>query len=233
MHPLAESNLLKKENTPYTLPEEDIEHFYREGYCRAPGFLAPEAVERLNALYAEEVAKLEGEKEWKALGFPPEAQAELESPRIIGMMERLLGGPVDLWLGMYAVVMPGGQGLAWHQDNMYTHILGHMCNAFVALDPIDTTNAGLWIAPRSHLAGRQPNLNTGPGHKRAAEPENAMEVGPMAPGDAVIFHREMLHHSKTNHSEAPRRAFAFQVSAASCRFAETGKRVERKRLVSG
>ena len=219
----------KTSHSPFQLGEEAIEQFYREGYFLAPQFLTQDAVNRMNEDYAAEVEKLGGSTDWRALPFQESAQKELYADRITEMMGRLLGGEVELWLGMYAVVMPGAEGLAWHQDNQYTHILGHMCNAFVALDEITPENAGLWLAPRSHLLGRQPNLNTGKGHRRAADPDNPVAIERMQPGDAVIFHRELLHHSKTNQSEQPRRAFAFQVSSANCRFAETGKLVEPKK----
>src|SRR5690606_11452786 len=115
---------------------------------------------------------------------------------IVEVFEKILGDQVKLWMGMYATVMPRNKGLEWHQDNMYTHILGHMLNGFIALDHITRENAGLWIAPRSHLLGRQPNINEDPNdHRRAAEPENGEPCKPMAPGDAVIFHRETLHCS--------------------------------------
>ncbi|WOO40592.1 phytanoyl-CoA dioxygenase family protein [Rubellicoccus peritrichatus] len=220
--------MIKFSNQQFELTEEHIESFYREGYFMAPSFISEQAVFNINAAYDAEMKTLEGERKWQSLPFAQEAQQELQTERVAAMMERLLGGPIQLWLGMYAVVMPGGKGLEWHQDNQYTHILGHMCNAFVALDDINTENAGLWIAPRSHRLGRQPNLNEGEGHRRAATPENAMSVPPMKRGDAVIFHRETLHHSKVNKTDKPRRAFAFQVSAANCRFAETGKLVEER-----
>lgn len=218
----------------YAISENDVQAFYREGYFFAPRFLAPESVDRINASYDEQIKTLEGKKNWSALPFSEEAQAELNASRIQKIMEAVLGGPTQLWLGMYAVVMPGGRGLQWHQDNQYTHILGHMCNAFVALDRITPENAGLWIAPRSHLLGRLPNLNKEEGHKRAPEPENGRPAPDMEAGDALIFHRELLHHSKENRTDKPRRAFAFQVSNRHCRFAKTGELVtSRENLVSG
>jgi ectoine hydroxylase-related dioxygenase (phytanoyl-CoA dioxygenase family) len=216
----------------FDLTEEHIEAFYREGFFMAPSFLSQDSVEKMNAAYDDEILKLEGEKEWKNFPFAEEIQAELQNQRITEMMENLLGGPAQLWLGMYAVVMPGGKGLDWHQDNQYTHILGHMCNVFVALDDIDVNKAGLWIAPRTHLLGRQPNLNADGPHRRAADPDNPISVEPMKKGDAVIFHRELLHHSKTNHTDTPRRAFAFQVSSANCRFAETGMLIKSRDTAS-
>lgn len=221
-------------NNLYRINDDDMQAFYREGYFLARTFLPASSVEIINASYEDQIATLQDKKEWQGLLMSDAAQAELGSDRIRDCMEQLLGGPTTFWHGMYAVVMPGGRGLDWHQDNQYTHILGHMCNAFVALDTITPDNAGLWIAPRSHLLGRLPNLNTEEGHKRAAEPENAIPAPDLQPGDALIFHRELLHHSKENRTDRPRRAFAFQVSNANCRFAETGQLVSsREQLVSG
>ena len=216
----------------FELTEQHIEAFYREGFFMAPSFLSRASVNKMNAAYDKDIIKLEGEKEWKNLPFAREIQAELHNKRISEMMGRLLGGTVQLWLGMYAVVMQGGKCLDWNQGKKSTHIRWHRCNVFVAIDEIDVKKAGLWIAPRTHLLGRQPNLNRGGAHRRAAEPENPVPVEPMKKGDAVIFHRELLHHSKTNHTDTPRRAFAFQVSSANCRFAETGKLITLRETAS-
>ncbi|MBM7566066.1 phytanoyl-CoA dioxygenase family protein [Paenibacillus sacheonensis] len=225
----------------FQLTEELIEQFYREGYFYAPGFLRPETVEALNK-ENERFANGPGDGQWRSRGISlqddqaeyPVTIAMLTDPRIVGILERILGDKVRLWLGMFAVVEPHGTGLEWHQDNQYTHVLGHMLNGFIALDAINESNAGLWLAPGSHLLGRQPDLN-GPGHahRRAAEPANAMPCRPMSPGDAVFFHRETLHHSKQNHTDRPRRAFAFQAGAASCRYARTGKPIDDRAMLSG
>ncbi|TVY07799.1 phytanoyl-CoA dioxygenase family protein [Paenibacillus cremeus] len=216
----------------FVLTEDMVEQFYREGYFYAPGFLTKDQVDQINQENTEFANRHSEDGQWKSnaiIHFDksresfPQTVSFLTSKRIIECFEQILGGDVKLWMGMYAVVPPHGEGLAWHQDNMYTHILGHMLNGFIALDTITQENAGLWLAPRSHRLGRQANLNEPGKHRRAAEPDNGIPCQPMAPGDAVIFHRETLHHSKTNHTNLPRRAYAFQVASAVCRYAETGK----------
>ena len=229
------------EVSKFQLSEDMIEQFYREGYFYAPGFIT---VETVNAINQENVefANAESDGNWRSHPIIhveqekakyPQTVRFLTDPGTIGVFERVLGNQVRLWMGMYAVVAPAGDGLEWHQDNQYTHILGHMLNGFVALDHITQENAGLWLAPGSHRLGRLPNLNTEPGHRRAAEPGNGMPCNPMAPGDAVIFHRETLHHSKKNYTDKPRRAYAFQVGSANCRYAETGKLLLDRDLLSG
>ncbi|TDF94825.1 phytanoyl-CoA dioxygenase family protein [Paenibacillus piri] len=225
--------MITKNVSNFVLTEDMIEEFYREGFFYAPGFLTEEMVDIINKENSEFANRQSSDGQWKSNAIThfaesgaafPETVRFLTDNRIIEVFERILGDDVKLWMGMYAVVPPRGEGLAWHQDNMYTHILGHMLNGFIALDHITQENAGLWLAPRSHRLGRQANLNeAGERHRRAAEPENGIPCKPMAPGDAVIFHRETLHHSKTNHTDKPRRAYAFQVASAVCRYAESGK----------
>ncbi|UVI30639.1 phytanoyl-CoA dioxygenase family protein [Paenibacillus spongiae] len=224
----------------FVLTDEMVEEFYREGYFYAPGFITPETVEAINE-EQEAFANGSGGGEWRSNPFThydkhglqyPATARMLRDPKVVGVLEGVLGDAVRLWMGMYAVVPPRGKGLEWHQDNQYTHILGHMLNGFIALDAITQENAGLWIAPRSHRLGRQPNLDEGGAHRRAAVPENGMPCKPMKPGDAVFFHRETLHHSKGNHTDKPRRAFAFQASSYTARYAETGKPLLDRELLS-
>lgn len=224
----------------FKLTEEMIEDFYREGYFYAPGLITAEAVQAINEEH-ESFASGQKAGTWQSNAFQdfakhgpvfPMTQRMLTDRVLVEVYEAILGSDVRLWMGMYAVVPPHGNGLAWHQDNMYTHILGHMLNGFIALDTITQQNAGLWLAPRSHRLGRQANLNAPGEHRRAAEPENGMPCQPMAPGDAVIFHRETLHASKQNYTDQVRRAFAFQVASSTCRYAETGKLLLDRELIS-
>lgn len=223
------------------ITESMIEQFYREGYFYVRGLISSEQVEALNQEHSSFAFGSSESGEWKSTAFLsferqseqfPVTAAFLRSPHLIELFERVLGGSVRLWMGMYAVVPADGKGLEWHQDNMYTHILGHMLNGFIALDPIDQTNAGLWLAPRTHRLGRQPNLNPdGTAHRRAADPDNGIPCEPMNPGDAVIFHRETLHRSLRNATDKPRRAYAFQVASATCRYAETGNMLTDRDLL--
>lgn len=224
----------------FVLTDEMVEEFYREGYFYAPGFITLETVDAINQEH-QAFASSSSNGEWRSNPFThfdkhgqqyPATAHMLRDPQVVGVLEGILGDAARLWMGMYAVVPPRGKGLEWHQDNQYTHILGHMLNGFIALDTITEENAGLWIAPRSHRSGRQPNLNEEGAHRRAAAPENGMPCKAMKPGDAVFFHRETLHHSKSNHTDSHRRAFAFQASSYSARYAETGKPLLDRELLS-
>ena len=224
-----------------SLTEEQIEHFYREGYLLLPGLVAPE---RVQAVLAVAPTEFETDGRWRACVFnhdEPQQDAPLHQllvePSVTDAVESIFAGPARVWYGMFAVVTAGGgHGLPWHQDNQYTHLLGPALNTFVALCPISEENAGLWIAPRSHRQGvvlYKKNDSTAPGHREALEePENGMPLPPMLPGDACIFHRETLHRSLQNRTDRHRFAYAAQYLAENTRLAETGKKDPRRMLVS-
>lgn len=187
---------------------------------------------------------LETSGRWRALVFDhdrPERDAAIHrllvEPAIVDAVTRIFGVAPRVFYGMLAVVPAhGGHGLPWHQDNQYTRLLGPALNVFVALSPISQENAGLWVAPRSHLLGVQPalrNETTAPGHREAVtEPENGVPLPPMEPGDACIFDRHTLHRSLQNHTDRHRFAYAAQYQGDITREALTGRKDPRRMLVS-
>jgi len=223
------------------LTEEQLEEYYREGYLLARG-LVPQGTVRavLQALPPEFQA---GER-WRARIFEhdqPEKDAKLHrllvEPALVEAVTAIFGGSPRVFYGMLAVVAAnGGHGLPWHQDNQYTQLLGGALNVFVALCPIREEKAGLWVAPQSHRLGVQAarrNETTAPGHREAlVEPENALPLPPMDPGDVCIFDRCTLHRSLTNRTEEDRYAYAAQFQAEHTREAVTGKKDPRRMRVS-
>jgi ectoine hydroxylase-related dioxygenase (phytanoyl-CoA dioxygenase family) len=223
------------------LTEEQIAHYYREGYVLVRGLVESEAIASVMAQAQHRVR--EGDK-WQPTIFDhdnPTRDAEIHqvlwNQRVISAAEDLLGTPPRVYFGMLAVVPAGGgHGLPWHQDNQYTHILGGALNAFVALSAITPDMATLWIGPRTHLMGVQPaqaNTTTAPGHRESLyEPANAIQLPALQPGDACIFDRSTLHRSLQNTTDRHRFAYAAQFQAEHARMAETGERDPRRMLAS-
>ncbi|MCE9589501.1 MAG: phytanoyl-CoA dioxygenase family protein [Planctomycetes bacterium] len=215
------------------LTEEDIQHFYREGYVLVPG-LVPRA--STDAMMREARARVRDGDTWQAVCFEhdkPEKDAPLHrllwEPSVVAAASALLGSPARVYFGMLAIVTAhGGHGLPWHQDNQYSHILGGALNTFIALADIEQNMANLWVAPRSHLAGARPskaNETTAKGHRESLEtPENGICLPPLKAGDACIFDRCTLHRSLKNESDRPRFAYAAQYQADLAREALTGRR---------
>lgn len=215
------------------LTEEQLQHFYREGYVVVPGLVPQAAIDAVLAA----TPKPEGEGGgWGAHIFDhahPDAQAGIHrllvEPGIVDAARSIFGNEPDVFYGMLAVVKArGGNGLPWHQDNQYTQILGGAINIFAALCDITPDKAILWVAPGSHRLGTQPskeNTDTAPGHREAVvAPENGVPLPSMRAGDVCIFDRNTYHRSLKNETDQPRFAYAAQYQSQNSRDAQTGLR---------
>ena len=214
------------------LSEEQIEHFYREGYVVVPGLVPADQIDKALAAAPQKAQEGGG---WGAQIFEhknPEKDAGIHrllvEPHIVGAARQIFANEPRVIYGMLAVVPAhGGTGLPWHQDNQYTQVLGGALNTFVALCDITPDKAILWVAPRTHRLGTQPSkateqANTS-GHREAVtEPEGGMPLPAMHKGDVCIFDRNTYHRSLKNETDEPRFAYAAQYQAENARNSETG-----------
>lgn len=221
--------------TADVLCEEQIAHFYREGYVVVPG-LVPRATIARQVTAVQAVLAPPAGGAWTPSVFEhtdPTKSAPLHrllvEPTVIRAAEQLLGSPPRVYYGMVAIVPAGGgTGLPWHQDNQYSTILGGALNVFLACCDVTPDMANLWVAPRSHLAGVRPSHEKGGvwgGHREAdVEPDNGFVLPALAAGDACIFDRNLLHRSLLNETAAHRYAYAAQYQSDHAREASTGRR---------
>jgi ectoine hydroxylase-related dioxygenase (phytanoyl-CoA dioxygenase family) len=224
------------------LSEEQVEHYWREGYVVAPRLVSPPAVEAVLRAAADREVGESGR--WQARIFehdePEEAAGVhrlLVEPSVTAAVRDIFNAPPRVFYGMLAVVPArGGNGLPWHQDNQYSLVLGGALNVFIALCDITPDKANLWVAPRSHRWGVQPsksNETTAPGHREAAvEPDNGIPLPTLRAGDVCIFDRNTYHRSLTNDTDEHRYAYAAQFGNENARQAETGKKDPRWMLAS-
>ena len=215
------------------LTEEQLEHFYREGYLVVPGLVPQAAIDRVLAAVPTQETN---DGLWQARIFrheTPEIDAQLHSllvePNIVDAARSIFESEPRVYYGMLAIVPAhGGNGLPWHQDNQYSQLLYGAINIFMALCDITPDKAILWVAPKSHLAGVQPskpNADVAPGHREAVvEPENGMPLPAMRKGDVAIFDRSTFHRSLKNETNEHRYAYAAQYQADSARQAWDGKK---------
>jgi ectoine hydroxylase-related dioxygenase (phytanoyl-CoA dioxygenase family) len=153
------------------------------------------------------------------------ASAFVRCPRIVGPMERFLGGEVYHYHHKMILKDPHvGGAWEWHQDYGYWYDLGclfpDLASCMVAVDRAGRDNGCLEVVRGSHRMGR---IDHGPiGDQTGADPERVaavlerMEIVPceMSPGDAAFFHCNTLHRSGPNRSADPRWAFIACYNAA-------------------
>jgi phytanoyl-CoA hydroxylase len=129
----------------------------------------------------------------------------MNDPRLIRIIERLMGQPPLLMQTMIYFKPPGSRGQSFHQDNLYLR-LTPVVAAWVALDPCDAENGAMEMVRGSHLLGLLPGEAADTDlsftdDQTVVPPYLKRDLIPLEPGDAVFFHGMTIHGSMPNRSE--------------------------------
>jgi len=238
----------------YRVKVSEYRNYYHDGYVVIPGLLLPEDVEALKTfamdlLYGRETLP----------GLPPlapnatqdemygrfsrihmlhrvnaTAEKYLLYPRVIDVLEALIGPDVLALQTMLFLNPPGKGGQGWHQDSYYiTTFPDVLIGVWAALDRADEENGCLWVIPGSHAEpiyptpDRQHTVHAESSFDNLDMVENVSnmddEVNTLSrvarqypppvpvvvnPGDVVFFHSHLLHRSHRNRTrDRMRRAF--------------------------
>ena len=154
-------------------------------------------------------------------------------PRVLDVLEVLIGPDVLALQTMLFLKPPGKPGQGWHQDSYYipTHP-DSLCGAWVAIDDADESNGAMWFARGSNVEPVYPPCPDGTygfgdrlvsdvmhvrGVSDADEDANMLArvvaryehvLAPAKAGDVVFFGGHVLHMSRANTTkDRLRRAF--------------------------
>lgn len=153
-------------------------------------------------------------------------------PRVLDVLEALIGPDVLALQSMLFFKQPGQPGQGFHQDSYYIPTFpDSLCGAWLAVDRADEENGCLWMsvgtqnepvypdereASHGHhglgdlqpIFGASHNDEARNGLTRVAAKYAGREVSVVAdPGDVVFFGGHIVHRSHRNNSNRPRRAF--------------------------
>jgi ectoine hydroxylase-related dioxygenase (phytanoyl-CoA dioxygenase family) len=144
-------------------------------------------------------------------------------PRVLDVLEVLIGPDVLALQTMLFIKAPGAAGQGWHQDSFYipTHP-DTLCGAWIAIDDCDEENGAMWFAKGSgHEPVYPPADGAGSGDHQVADityisgvsdvDDLKNSLSPIADrydqvlisakaGDVVFFNGHVLHRSKRNFS---------------------------------
>ncbi len=146
-------------------------------------------------------------------------------PRLLDVLEALIGPDVMAMQTMYFIKAPGGAGQGFHQDSYYIPTYPDtLCGAWIAVDRADEENGCVWFTPGTqhepiypteervhqnhanigdltvveHVSNPDTEVNT---LSRIAAKYPGQEIPAVAePGDVVFFGGHVLHRSHTNRS---------------------------------
>ena len=234
----------------YRVKVEQYVQYQREGYLLVKQLVSTEDVARLfewaNARWQppdrltqpekaaiHEIAR--GTRVHQLHRVDPVAEWGLLHPRVLDVLEALVGPDVLALQTMLFYNPPGTGGQGWHQDAYYiTTYPDTLIGAWLALEPADEENGCLWVVPGSHCEPIYPPNYTPFGQVHAANAfedlhavENVSHLDdelntltrvvrkyppsipvPMEPGDVLFFDGHLLHRSYPNRThERWRRSF--------------------------
>jgi phytanoyl-CoA hydroxylase len=210
------------------LSTAQIEEFIREGYLILKRFLSPKEVEFLYRASTQDtqltqhtyaVLDANGNESrlalWNDPGEDPFGMLSRDE-RVVGAISQLIGGPVAHFHSKVMQKVPKvGGAWEWHQDYGYWYKNGflfpdEMISIMFALTPASKENGCLMVLPKSHKMGRIEHGKVGEQVGAALDrveryEERASRVYcELEPGDALIFHSNLLHASNPNTSDHPR-----------------------------
>ncbi len=147
-------------------------------------------------------------------------------PRVLDVLEALIGPDVMAMQSMFFLKFPGGAGQGYHQDSYYIPTVPDtLCGAWLAVDRADEENGGLWFTPGSQDEPIYPTAglerqNHGDSLRDLAVVEQVSNTDESAntlsrvaatytgkeapavmdPGDVAFFGGHVLHRSHQNRS---------------------------------
>jgi chlorinating enzyme len=155
-------------------------------------------------------------------------------PRVLDVLEALIGPDVMAMQSMFFLKYPGGEGQGYHQDSYYIPTVPDtLCGAWLAVDRADEENGCMWFTPGTHnepiypTIGRE-RINHGDAIGDLPLVENVSNTDAtvntlarvaakypgrevpavMEPGDVAFFGGHVLHRSHRNRSQTRfRRSF--------------------------
>jgi phytanoyl-CoA hydroxylase len=156
---------------PHPLPEElspeHIEAFHRDGYCVVDGLWTGEELGAIEAFFEEYkrvgTGVFDGHSRYEEIDpkqrqlramHPHRHSAQARSwalhPKVLAVLEVLLGAEPLLAQTMYYFKPPGAKGQGMHQDDFYLLTKPHTCiAAWTAIDAATQENGCLYVAPGS------------------------------------------------------------------------------------
>jgi ectoine hydroxylase-related dioxygenase (phytanoyl-CoA dioxygenase family) len=212
------------------LSDLQLKEYHRNGFLILKGFFSKAEIDKLYSTALEDDAMRKnsldlndqsGKKTKLSLWFTPGNDVfgyMTRSQRIIEAIKPLLDSdsPVCHFHSKLMQKEPKvGGAWEWHQDYGYWYknqflFPDQLISVMVALSEANKQNGCLQIIPGSHKLGR---VNHGfAGEQVGADMvmvENALKTMPLVycelePGDALIFHSNLLHRSEANLSDRPR-----------------------------
>jgi len=198
-----------------SLTERQIDAYRQDGYLCPVDVLGPDEVRAHRAAIEAIEARTD-------LPRPPSrylrtnahltndtSLAAVRDPRVLDVVESILGPDIMLWSAEYFIKEPGTRHIVtWHQDLTYWGMDGtdHEVTAWLALSPASAASGAMRFVPGSHRQGLVAHTDTfaednllSRGQEVAVEVDEADAiVAELRPGQMSLHHGRIFHASGPN-----------------------------------
>jgi len=211
---------------PFALSEKMLRVYRRDGYVVIPQLFAPDEIAILRTTAERELpggqvlTKQDRDGNKVSLKMWGHAGDDIygmfsRNERVVGAAERAIGEEVYLYSAkMILKDAREGGAWEWHQDYGYWYhngcMMPDMTSCSIAVDRNTEENGCLQVMPGSHCLGRldherknEQYVADGERVEAALTRFETVQV-PLAPGDAILFHANLLHRSSANKSDKRR-----------------------------
>jgi ectoine hydroxylase-related dioxygenase (phytanoyl-CoA dioxygenase family) len=204
-----------------------LDELQAQGYTILPGFLAPEAMQRVRRGLAPHLANHEGrnnfegfktERVYTLVGRGKVFEEIVEDARVLELLDAVLAPGYLLTASQAICIHPGETPQPIHFDDTFYPIARPRASVsfstIVAVDAFTAENGCTEVIPGSHrwsdaqIAGIYDGLDADSPMPKDLERQLVPLVMPA--GACVLFHGTLLHRGGANRSTAPRLAFSNQ-----------------------
>ncbi|XP_012537504.1 phytanoyl-CoA dioxygenase, peroxisomal [Monomorium pharaonis] len=223
--------------------------FYeKNGYIVFPGLIPQDVLDKCHERFdeiiqgkipREEITVMYDVKDKKSvnkiqdLNFDPVFRQYIEHEKILDIVE-CFTGPNIMAIHSMLIAKPPDIGFGTsrhppHQDLYYFPLrpADHIVAAWTAMEPCDSENGCLFVAPGTHALGRLfPHSYPSSKEETVNKFYHGIQELPstvnhwvnleMQPGDTVFFHPLLVHGSGINKSKRTRRAISCHYAASDC-----------------
>ncbi|NYZ12662.1 phytanoyl-CoA dioxygenase family protein [Azospirillum sp. RWY-5-1] len=210
------------------LTDEQIAGFHANGFVTRIPVLTPAEVAELVARTEAFEAERPQDVSW---AFDIKCNLLLDwvyelgrHERLLDAVEDLIGPDILMTNGVYRNKNPGSAvDYGWHQDSARIQVDPTFVICYVALSPATSENGCLRAIPGTQDRVRPFSLTEGPGQRkrlvaRVIDVDESQAVDlVLEPGEAAIFHSNLVHGSAPNLSQSRRMALLYDYTPAAAR----------------
>jgi ectoine hydroxylase-related dioxygenase (phytanoyl-CoA dioxygenase family) len=225
------------------LSPEQLDQYAADGYVVVPGLLSPDEVGAFRDVARRDLERQAADgalmhkgdadgnvtllKLWANAGDDVYGLVARDQ-RLVDIAGAVLGAEPYVYSHKMTMKQPRtGGAWEWHQDFGYWYqnrcLAPEMLSIWIALDPSRAENGCLQVLVGSHRLGRLDHLRVNDQtvvdaeYLEAALVRHEHHYVEMEPGDALVFHCNLLHRSDANHSDAYRWGYIASYNTAENR----------------